>query len=95
MEFTYNWKHKNYEIRKTKSVSSDNEYWELIKWEEYNSNRTCFTLAYFKGLEEPDLIFVGNRPFEYIEEEDLGIVWDALKMCQQTFTYYNKIQRYL
>ena len=95
MEFSFNWKHKDYEIRKTQSVSSNHDYWELVKWEEHNGKRTCFTLAQFDNSNDCDLRFIGSRPFEYIDDEDLGTVWDALKMCQNTLVCYNKINRYL
>ena len=95
MEFSFNWKHKDYEIRKTHSINSNDEYWELVKWQEHNGKKTCFTLAHFKGTETCDLVFIGNRPFEYIDDEDLGVVWDALKMCQATLEDYQKITKYL
>ena len=83
-ELNFNWKYKNYELRAcppslVKLNSEDkNTTIEFIKW----NGDTCFTLAYFlKGNGGYDLKFVGDRPFEHIENNDLLSCWKALKMA--------------
>ena len=93
MELSYNWKHKNYEIRETKNPRTNEKYWELVKWQKNKGRATCFTLAFFvKDSEGWYLKFVSDRPFEYIDE-DFGIVWDALKMTNKTLNLWFKLKR--
>lgn len=93
MELTFNWKHKDYEIRETTNPTSNEKYWELVKWQKYKGKPSCFTLASFvKGSEGWSLKFIGTRPFEYIDE-DFGIVWDALKLTNETLNSYFKLKR--
>ncbi len=95
MEFDFNWKYKDYELRMTKPLSSSEKYLELVKWQKYNGKLACFTLAFFKEDSEGYFLkFVGSRPFQHIEEEDLEIVWKALEMADNTLNeYYWKICR--
>ena len=93
MDFNISWKYKDYELRKTSSLSKAADYWELVKWQDNNS---CFVLAYFAQDKEGwELKFVGDRPFEYIEEDDLFTVWNALKMTCRTLNDYFNIARVL
>ena len=94
MEFNFNWKYKDYELRMTTPLSNDTHYLELVKWQEYNGKPSCFTLAYFKEDSEGYYLkFVGNRPFEYIDEEDLEIIWKALEMANNVINDYWKLAR--
>ena len=96
MEFNITWKYKDYELRKTAPLNDVEPYWELVKWNQYRGKATCFTFAYFKKDSEGwELKFVGNRPFEYIDTEDLFTIWEALKMTDTTLNNYFKINRTL
>lgn len=96
MEFNISWKYKDYELRKTSSLSKDIDYWELVKWQKYDGKNSCFTLAYFVREQEGwELKFVGDRPFEYIEEDDLCTIWSALKMTNKALNDYFNIARVL
>lgn len=90
MELNFSWKYKDYELRacpkplvKTR-IYDKNETIDFVKWRT-NSDGTkyCFSLAYWRRNSEGyDLRFVGNRPFDYIEVEDLDTIWEALRMAQ-------------
>ena len=96
MEFNFNWKYKEFEIRKTENPSSGIAYWELVKWQHIRGKDSCFTLASFhKGSEDWELKFCGNRPFEHIDEEDLMVIWRMLKMTCNALNDYYTIERKL
>lgn len=84
MELNFNWKYKDYELRACPKIlarlnkEDQNETIDLIKWGAHNDGeKYCFSLAYWKrGSEGFDLSLVGSRVFEYIDEEDLEIVWE-------------------
>lgn len=78
-DISYHWVHGNLEIRK----SSQGRY-ELVKWEDLEPEAprspSCMTLLYWDH--SGDIVFVGNRPFEDIDIDDLKAVWKALKTTQ-------------
>lgn len=99
-ELSFNWKYKDYELRAcpARLVRFDNESNEtinLIMWKTNpNGKKTCFSLAYWiKNSEGYDLKFVGNRPFECIEPEDIRIIWKAIGIAQKTLDAWFEIQR--
>ncbi len=85
------WKYKDYELRacpkRLVRFKDDelNETIDFIKWQtDASGKRGCFSLAYWTNDSEGyELNFVGDRPFRYIEPEDIGIIWKALKMAQK------------
>lgn len=86
--FDFNWKFKDFEIRTTHTYGENKEpYVELIKWEEHNGRRHCFTLAYWNYDKDgyPSLVFVGERPLEFIAELDVSVIWKQLFLAQQMF----------
>lgn len=81
MEYDFNWKYKDYELRFT---TTENPYIELVKWKNNSiGGRYCFTLVYWvKSDEGYDLKFVSDRPFNHIDDSDVNIVWKAMKVAQ-------------
>lgn len=79
VDFEFNWKYKDFEIRSQRRYNN-NPYIELVKWTNDNKDKPhCFTLAYYSWNDEGgELIFIGNRPFEYIAEIDLSPIWKQL-----------------
>lgn len=93
MELNFNWKYKNYELRacpKHLVKFNDDDKNETIDFVKWNDDHTsCFSLAYWiKNKERYDLTIVGNRAFEYIEDEDIDIVWTHLKAAQKILDAY-------
>ena len=87
-DFDFNWKYKDFEIRTTHTYGKNPKpYLELVKWEEHDGKRTCFTLAYWYGDKDGDyeLHFVCNRPLTYIAEVDLSPIWKQLFLAQEMF----------
>ncbi len=86
-DFDFSWKYKDFEIRTTHTYGKIQEpYVELVKWEDYNGRRTCFTLAYWDVSEDgAELRFVCDRPFEYLAEIDVSVIWKQLFLAQQMF----------
>lgn len=85
----FQWKYKDYELKACPkrlvrySEDESNETIDLIKWFDHDGRRLCYSLAYFiRKSEGYDLRFVGNRPFEDIDTEDVPKVWEALKTAQ-------------
>jgi len=64
------------EVRK----SSSNSY-ELVEWVENSEGSAfCYTiLSWLNSKEQPDIKFVGNRPFEVDDKETL---WKLMKYGQ-------------
>lgn len=90
MVLSFNFKHKDYEIRscprRLARFSGDevDETIDFVKWERDGEKQYCFSLAYFERYGEGyRLKFVGDRPFEYIEKEDLPTIWSVLKSAQE------------
>ena len=85
------WKYKNYELRACPKhlarffPDEPNETIDLVLWQKDSKGKdSCFSLAYFiKKSEGYYLNFVGNRPFQYIAEEDVPFVWNALNAAQK------------
>jgi hypothetical protein len=101
-ELNFNWKYKNYELRAcppslVKLNSEDkNTTIDFVKWSGpiTDENRCCVSIAYFvKTNDGYDLKFVGNRPFEHIESEDLPLCWDALKMASNLLNSWQNLYR--
>lgn len=90
-QLEFSWKYKNYELvacpKHLARFSADepNETIDFVYWtKEHNGKSYCFSLAYFtKGSEGYTLRFVGDRPFRYIEKEDIQPVWCALDAAQK------------
>lgn len=85
------WKYKSYELRACPkhlarlTPEEPNETIDLVFWEEDSKGKDyCFSLAYFiKDSEGYRLNFVGDRPFRYIDEGDIPLVWNALNAAQK------------
>jgi hypothetical protein len=84
-------KYKDYEIRacpkRLARVSPDeiNETIDFVKWSKDSKTGRdyCFSIAYFKRDSEGYYLhFVGRRPFDYIDHEDIGTLWELLKTAQ-------------
>lgn len=88
----FRWRYQSYEIKAVPqrlarlTPDEPNVTIELLKWDvDSQGKEFCFTLAYFvKDDEGYDLKFVGDRPFEYIDQFDLPAVWEALQSAQKT-----------
>jgi len=82
----FSWKLKNYGL----SIhTNDNNTLdaELVKYENNKPDSectpTCFVLAYWNRTKEGyELKFVLDRPFEDIDQEDVGNIWQTMKTCQ-------------
>ena len=91
MELKFSYKYKDYELRACPErlvkfqEDEKNETIDFVKWNmDSKGDRYCFSLAYWiRDKEGYDLKFVGNRPFEHIDAEDVEAVWTALKMAQE------------
>jgi len=87
--FDFTWKYKDFEIRTTHSYGKvQRPYIELIyHYLDDNGRDYCFTLAYWHKNQSGgyDLIFVGDRPLEYIAEIDVSVIWKQLYLAQQMF----------
>ena len=101
-ELDFNWKYKNYELRACPPslVKLDSEEKnttiDFVKWSGpvTDENRCCISIAYFvKTYDGYNLKFVGNRPFEYIESEDLLVCWNALKMASNLLNNWQALYR--
>lgn len=87
--FDFTWKYKNFEIRTTHSYGKVQEpYVELLyHYFDENGRAFCFTLAYWHKTNDGvyELVFVGERPLEYIAEIDVSVIWKQLYLAQQMF----------
>ena len=100
MELNFNWKYKEYELRACPkqlarlSDDSKNETIDLIKWNTHDDGkRYCFSLAYWtRDKEGFDLTLVGERIFDYIEEDDLEIIWEQLHTAQIVLDSFWKLK---
>ena len=88
MEF--NWKYKNYELRAVPkrlvrfSEDEENHTIELIKWNTKDGKKYCFTIAYWQNTNSGyELKAVGDRIFEFIDDEDIPLIWQQLKLAQK------------
>ena len=87
----FNWSYKDYELqacpRRLVRLEDDepNETIDFIKYDtDSNGKRHCYSLAYWKKDSEGYYLhFVGSRPFEHIELEDLEVVWKAMNVAQK------------
>lgn len=90
-QLEFRWKYKNYELRACPKrlarfcPDEPNETIDFVYWKkDSNGKDFCFSLAYFiKKSEGYYLNFVGNRPFQHIDEEDVPFVWNALNAAQK------------
>lgn len=87
INYEFNWKFGEFEIRTTHRIlGNDEPYIELIKWDDDDKGRRfCFTLAYFHIDKDgyPELHFVGDRPFQEIADIDIGKIWKQLWYAQE------------
>ena len=89
-QLEFRWKYKNYVLRACPKrlarffPEEPNETIDFVLWQKDDKGKDyCFSLAYFrKDSEGYYLHFVGNRPFQYIAEEDVPYVWKALNAAQ-------------
>ena len=95
MVLEFSFKYKDYEIKACPkhlvSFIDDepNVTIELLKWDRTDVKPYCFSLAYFEKYSEGyRLNFVGDRPFKYIEKEDVPIIWNVLKNAQELLDDY-------
>ena len=96
MDLNFNFRYKDYELKACPSrlvrfdPEEPNETIDLVKWDMTDDDRPfCFSLAYFsRGSDGYSLRFVGDRPFEYIDAEDVPIVWIMLKQAQEILDRY-------
>ena len=95
-ELEFSWKYKNYEFRAcpkrlARLFDDDvNETIDFIKWEADNDgNLHCFSLAYWiRSGEGYYLKCVGSRPFEYIDNDDVLVVWQGMRAAQNALDLY-------
>ena len=100
MDLRFSVKYKDYEIRACpKRLASfgcheKNTTIELVKWEDINTEKPyCFTLAYFRSTSGSyNLTFVNGRPFEYITQEDLPIIWNTLKQAHEMLEAFLRME---
>ena len=101
-ELDFNWKYKNYELKACPlslarlTPEDKNTTIDFVKWSGpiTDTDRHCFSIAYFvKTNEGYDLKFVGNRPFNHIDSEDLAVCWDALKMASNLLNSWQALCR--
>lgn len=99
-ELNFNWKYKNYELRSRPQTlarinpEDKNVTIDFVKWVNDDEKPYCFSMAYFeKDREGYELKFVGDRPFEHIEEEDLAVCWSALKMASDLLNNWFRLYR--
>ena len=92
MKLEFNWKYKDYELRAVPKMlvrldeDEENETIELLKWDtRENGERYCFTMAYWIYTDDDgyELRLVGNRMFNYIETEDIAIIWEQMKLAKE------------
>lgn len=90
MELEFSFKYKNYELRACPKhlvhfhPDDKNETIDLVRWEHDGEKPYCFSLAYFRRNDEGySLYFVGGRPFRYIDDKDVKVLWLALKHAQE------------
>ena len=87
----FDWEYKDYELRACPKRlvrfedDEPNETIDFVKWQvDSSGKRSCFSLAYqTKDSEGYELNFVGDRPFKYIESEDIEVIWKAMKVAQK------------
>ena len=103
MELEFSYKYKDYELRACPkrlvrfNEDEPNETIDLIKWETTDDGeRYCYSLAYWvQDKEGYDLKFVDNRPFKYIDTEDIEMIWTMLKAAQETLDTFFRLSREL
>ena len=89
MEF--NWKYKDYELRAVPKrlvrfrKDEENHTIELIKWNtKEDGKKYCFTIAYWQNTNSGyELKAVEDRIFEFIDDEDIALIWQQLKLAQK------------
>ena len=74
MELNFNWKYKDYELRACPK--------HLVRFSDDEENETIDLIKWQTDKEGFDLILVGTRVFDEIEEDDLEMVWDQLHTAQ-------------
>ena len=87
----FSWKYKDYGLRACPkrlvrfNANEPNETIDFVKRITNSDGAEYYlSLAYWsKDNEGYELEFVGDRPFKYIEPEDLEIVWKALRVAQK------------
>ena len=93
-DINFNWRFDEYEIRVHQGRPADAGQTprvpiELVKWDE--AHGTCFTLAWWKATDEGyELEFIGSRPFENIDADDIAVIWPQLRAAQRMLDAYHE-----
>ena len=84
--FKVNWEKGDFAIRTMDNNGKPDV--ELVKYENDDTGRRyCFTLAYFRmDRDGARLIFVGDRPFDYIAKLDISEIWHELWLTNLMLT---------
>lgn len=97
MTLEFSFKYKDYELRACPkrlarfSPDEPNETIDLVKWDKSGDRPYCFSLAYWtRDKEGYELTFVGSRPFDNIDKEDVPILWSVLKQAQEILDQFFK-----
>lgn len=101
MKLEFSFKYKDFEIKACPkrlarfTPDEENETINLVKWAtRENGEKYCYSLAYFTQTSEGyELTFVGGRPFECIDIDDLKTIWLALSTAQKILDDYFCIRR--
>lgn len=97
MKLEFSFRYKDYEIRACPkhlarlSPDERDETIDFVKWSKDSESglNHYFSLAYFKRDSEGYYLkFVGPRPFEHIDPEDLGVIWPVLKSAQEILNMF-------
>ena len=96
MTLEFSFKYKNFEARAcdvSLRTTETNNTIELVSWQNDGEKDYCFTLAYFvRDKEGYYLKFVGDRPFEYIHDIDVPMLWKLLSYAQEILNlYYDEV----
>ena len=93
--FNFNWEFKNFAIRTVHQDHKDknsplrkNCPIELIKYFD-DKHSSCYTVAWFELDDEGyELHFIGNRPMEDIEPDEMRSIWSQLQAAQKMLDAY-------
>ena len=103
MMFEFSFKYKDYELRACPQrlvrfdPNEPNETINLVKWDRRDDGQPyCYSLAYFRHDDEGYYLhFVGSRPFDHIEPDDVKIIWPALSDAQKILDSFHRLREEL
>lgn len=95
-ELKFRWKYKCYELRACPEKlaalypGEPNTTIDLVMWDKYENGKAyTFSLAYFvRGKECYYLKFAGPRPFVYVDDKDIPVLWKGLKLAQKALDVF-------